>query len=104
MKLVKDLGANGVVLYWSGAKAKKLSPDLYNITEAEEWWKTYHFAQYQGEERRASIHDRRQDEVKRGFYDAGNRFFRTNPNGRRATDKPVKVDVDLSQLKLKLMM
>ena len=103
MKLIKDLTSDGVILYWTGTKAKKLSPDFHNQIEAEEWQKRYHLSQYQGEERRVSIYDRRMDEVKRNFYDVRNRFVRSNPNGRRITDKPVKVDVDLAHLKLKLM-
>lgn len=102
MKLIKDLNQNEVVLYWSGAGAEKLSPNLHNLAESEEWWKKYHFSLYQGEERRASIYDRRKDEMKRGFFDTHNRFVRPNPDGRRITDKPVKVDVDLAELKLKL--
>ena len=104
MKLIQDLTSEGIVLYWTGSRAKKLSPDFHNQIEAEEWQKKYHFSQYHGEERRASIYDRRRDELKREFYYAGNRFFRANPNGRRVTDKPIQVDVDLAHLKLKLMM
>jgi hypothetical protein len=103
MKLIKDLTSEGVVLYWTGSKARKLSPDFHSVNEAEEWWRSYHFSQYDGVERRASIDDRRQDLGKRNSLDNQNCFFRPNPNGRRVTDKPIKVDVDLSVLKLKLM-
>lgn len=104
MKLVKDLTREGVVLYWIGPKAKPLSPHLHCINEAEEWWKKYHFALYQGKERRSSLHDRRKDDGKRDHFDLNKNLFRLNPNGRRFTDRPVKIDVDLFQLKLKLKM
>lgn len=104
MKLVKDLTKEGVVLYWIGPKAKQLSPYLHCLNEAEEWWKAYHFSLYDGNERRSSIHDRRKDRNKRDHFDLNKNLFRLNPEGRRLTDRTVKVDIDLFQLKLKLKM
>lgn len=100
MKLVKDLSEEGVVLYWVGDDAKAVSPHLPTVVDAEEWWKKYMFAQYEGEERRASIYDRRKDLVMRKHFEFSDKFVRLNPNGRRKTDAPVMVDVDLFQKKL----
>ena len=102
MKLVKDITERGVVLYWIGPKAKKLSQEFHCMNEAEEWWRCYHFTLYQGEERRVSIHDRRKNDGHRDQFDLNRNLLRLNPNGRRFTDRPIKVDVDLFKLKLKL--
>jgi hypothetical protein len=100
MKLVKDLSDEGVVLYWVGDDTRTLSPHLPTLVDAEEWWKKYMFAQYDGLERRASIYDRRKDLTMRKHFEFSDKFVRLNPHGRRKTDMPVTVDVDLFRKKL----
>lgn len=101
MKLVKDLSDEGVVLYWVEDESHVVSPHLRTLMDAEEWWKKHMFAQYSGDERRGSIYDRRRDLTMRQHFEFSDKFTRLHPNGRRATDTPVSVDVDLFQQKLK---
>ncbi|WP_299183401.1 hypothetical protein [uncultured Neptuniibacter sp.] len=100
MKLVKDLNENGIVFYWIDDSGEQISPDLYCLIVAEEWWKTYLFSQYEGAERRKSIIDRRHDLEKRKMMERNHKFSRQNPQGRRKTDQPIKVDIDLVKEKL----
>ncbi|MGH1463181.1 MAG: hypothetical protein ACRBB6_14220 [Neptuniibacter sp.] len=102
MKLVKDLYQDRVVYYWvkDEEALERVSPDLHCLVEAEEWWKNWMFASYQGEERRRSIHDRRTDREKRNHLELRLKVNRTAPMGRRVTDKGVSVDIDLATEKL----
>ncbi|MGH1461421.1 MAG: hypothetical protein ACRBB6_05265 [Neptuniibacter sp.] len=100
MKLVKDLSEEGVVLYWISEDSRMLSPHLRTMVDAEEWWKKHMFAQHPGKERRSSIYDRRKDLSMRKHFEFSDNFTRLNPLGRRKTDMPVKVNVDLFQQKL----
>ncbi|WP_415903238.1 hypothetical protein ACMXYR_05680 [Neptuniibacter sp. QD29_5] len=100
MKLVKDFINYEIVFYWADESLTPCSPHLHSITAAEEWWKKYLFSQYQGPERRKSIVDRRSNHDKRNSMDK-NQYSRSNPLGRRESDKPVKVEIDLFQEKIK---
>ncbi len=101
MKLVKDLIDGRIVFYWMDDSESIISEYLHSLVEAEEWWKTFVFAQYKGKERRRSIHDRRQDIDTRHKREFREHFNRTNPHGRRKTDVPLTVDLDLSEEKIK---
>ncbi|WP_286240813.1 hypothetical protein [Neptuniibacter halophilus] len=104
MKLVKDLYDSDIVFYWTGDSGEKLSPNLHTLMEAEEWWKREMFARYEGPERRKSIYDRREDSETRKRFERNHKFSRHNPQGRRQTDQPVKVDIDLAKEKIEQIM
>lgn len=103
VKLVKDLLNSRIVFYWLNEKREKVSPHLHNLQEAEEWWKRFMFDLYPGEDRRRSIHDRRQDHDTRKQLELRERFNRSKPLGRRETDKPVQVEIDLLEEKIALL-
>lgn len=100
MKLVKDLVDGRIVYYWMDDHGEVVSEFLHSFIEAEEWWKVLMFSLYDGEERRRSICDRRQDEATRKKLEFREKYNRTNPMGRRMTDIPVSVDLDLSKEKI----
>lgn len=98
--LVKNLHNGRVVFYWVNKQGKRVSSILHNQTAAEEWWKTYMFSQYEGIERRHSIADRRACSTTRSLIKERKNESDVNP-GRRETDGPIKVDIDLYQKKIK---
>ncbi|MBV1789505.1 hypothetical protein KQ940_15730 [Marinobacterium sp. D7] len=100
MRLVKDLVDSRIVLYWTADTGKQLSTYLASLSQAEEWWKAYMFSRYDGEERRQSILDRRTNAEKRRRIVQSSELIPISPYGRRRTDIPVKVDVDLVADKL----
>lgn len=100
VKLIKDLIEGRIVFYWMDENGEVVSTYLHSFIEAEEWWKMFMFSQYSGEERRQSICDRRQDMDTRRKLEFREKFNRTNPTGRRVTDIPVTVDLDLSKEKI----
>jgi len=100
MYLIKDLIDCRIVFYWLDERGYQISPDLCSFPRAEEWWKAHMFAQYKGVERRTSIVDRRTDFDKRQRMDNSYRFASINPYGRRQTDQPIKVHLDLADEKL----
>lgn len=101
MYLIKDLVDGRIVYYWIDEDERQVSTFFSTFQHAEEWWKAYMFAEYDGTERRASILDRRSNEVKRQRLDTSNRFVSINPNGRRTTDQPIRVYRDLVAEKLR---
>ncbi|WP_415896349.1 hypothetical protein ACMXYX_09560 [Neptuniibacter sp. QD72_48] len=102
LKLVKDFIDYQFTYFWvesSGTKARRISKKLPTLEHAREWFIDYHYAQYNGIERRKSKQDQRKN--------SNNRF---NPilckrnasnRGRRITDKPIQIDIDLSKKKIK---
>ncbi|WP_415886460.1 hypothetical protein ACMXYO_00450 [Neptuniibacter sp. QD37_6] len=100
MKLVKDFVEYEIVFYWADENINPVSPTFHSIQHAEEWWKQYLYSQYKGEERRKTMIDRRSNHEKRNRMDKHN-FSRHNPQGRRASDKPVSVEIDLFAEKIK---
>ena len=100
MQLVKDLCEKGVVLYWAEGK-RKVSPYLHTLIDAEERWKKYQFSSYQGPETRKTIYDRRSNTEMRKQFELNGRYIPPKPNGRRMTDQPVLVSVDLFEEKVK---
>jgi len=103
MKLVKDLVDGRIVFYWIDTSGTKLSPDHATFQLAQEWWKHYLFSRYDGEERRKSIIDRRSDADKRRRMDKSEKLSSISPYGRRRTDIPVAVDIDLVAERLALL-
>ncbi len=103
MYLVKDLVDGRIVYYWVDEEGEAQSPFLASLLLAEEWWKGFMFRQYQGTERRASVIDRRSHTEKRLRMDQSNRFASTNGQGRRETDRPVKITFDLVQKRINEM-
>jgi len=101
MKLVKDLIDGRIVFYWMVDNGDVVSDYLHSFIEAEEWWKTYVFSQYTGEEKRSSICDRRQDLETRKKREYREKYNRSNPAGRRVTDVSVSVHLDLVEEKIK---
>ncbi|WP_286238277.1 hypothetical protein [Neptuniibacter halophilus] len=100
MRLVKDLHRSSIVYYWNDTDDVMISPHLANLNLAKEWRDTYLFSLYAGEERRRSVIDRRQDESSRRAMDIALYVARIRPQGRRITDIPVTVDIDLAADKL----
>lgn len=98
--LVKNLHNDRVVFYWIDKKGKRVSPVQHTQSHAEDWWKTYAFAQYEGQERRKTIMDRRKCTKTRNIMDQRNKIA-TDPVGRRYTDHPIKVSFDLYDKKIK---
>jgi len=101
MQLVKDLCDEGIVLYWSD-EDQRVSPYLHTMVDAEEWWKKYHFAQYEGEERRRTIYDRRANQEMRKHFELNGRYIAARPDGRRETDHPVFIALDLFEEKMNI--
>lgn len=101
MRLVKDLVDSRIVFYWIDETDKRLSPDHATFQLAQEWWKSYMFSRYEGDERRKSIIDRRSDAEKRRRMEEQSNLSSISPYGRRHTDTPVEVDIDLVAEKLK---
>jgi len=95
MRLVKDLIDSRIVLYWTADSGKQLSTYLASLNQAEEWWKAYMFSRYDGDERRQSVLDRRTNFEKRKRIARSNEPIPVSAYGRRRTDIPVSVDVDL---------
>ncbi|EAR60457.1 hypothetical protein [Neptuniibacter caesariensis] len=102
MLLVKDFNESGFIYYWVDENQDQVSPYIPTFKLAEEWRTRYLFDQYEGNERRLSLIDRRKDESTRKEFDRSLDIVRTNPQGRREADEPVKVDIDLSVEKLKI--
>lgn len=95
MRLVKDLVDSRIVLYWIADSGEQLSAHLASLSQAEEWWKAYMFSRYEGDERRKSVIDRRSNFEKRRRIEQSNDLLSISPYGRRRTDIPIAVDVDL---------
>ncbi len=99
MHLVKDLHEQRIVYYWIDEQETQISPFLASIPLAEEWRNLYLHKQYQGWDRRRSHIDRRRLVHKRDQASAQHAI--SNPaKGRRSSDKPIKVDIDLAKSKL----
>lgn len=98
--LVKNLHQERVVFYWVSKLGKRVSP-LKNTQElAEEWWKTFMFSTYEGQERRRTIIDRRKCFNTRTIMDQRTNIA-TDPVGRRITDHPLEVKFNLYDKKIK---
>lgn len=102
LKLVKDFHNYQFIYYWVDEEARKVSPRLPTSQYAEEWVIHYYFSEYEGVERRRTIFDRRYDGAKVKLEGTQIFFSKRKPSikGRRATDAPVFVDIDLSVRKL----
>ena len=98
--LVKDFQDYQFVYFWVDNR-KVVSPKLPTLEHAKEWFTDQHFAHYQGEERRKSKLDRRNNS--RAIYSdleiAYSRIIASSP-GRRCCDKHIKVDLDYSEAKV----
>ncbi|WP_415888368.1 hypothetical protein ACMXYV_10065 [Neptuniibacter sp. SY11_33] len=104
LRLVKDFIDYQFTYFWvesSGKKARRMSKNLPTLEHAREWIIDYHYGQYSGIERRVAKQDRRQ-----------NSNIKLNPilckrnttsPGRRVTDKPIHIDIDLSKKKIKAL-
>ena len=97
--LVKNLYKGNLVFYWVNNKGKKVSPLASNQAEAEDWWKSYMFSQYENAERRQVVRDRRSLHSTREIVQS-RKGQSTISRGRRVTDQPISVDIDLFQKKL----
>ena len=97
--LVKNLYKGNLVFYWVNNQGKKVSPLASNQTEAEDWWKSYMFSQYENAERRQVVRDRRSLHSTREIVQS-RKGQSTISRGRRITDQPISVDIDLFQKKI----
>ncbi|WP_286238275.1 hypothetical protein [Neptuniibacter halophilus] len=93
-KLVKDFGDYQFTYYWIDDSNQQISPNLPTLSHAHEWLVTYHHDQHEGTERRKTRYDRRHPNGPMRDSISSKR----NPvsSGRRSTDRPVAVDLDLS--------
>jgi len=100
--LVKDFCTETlrIVLYWEGPDQQKLSPDFVSMRSAQNWWLDYQFELFSGDERRASTVDRRWLVNQRNDAARGIIRHTDAPDGRRCTDKPIKVGRDISRVRL----
>ena len=100
MTLVKDLIGHRIVYYWTlDGQTTATSPEFASIEHAQEWYVKYNNSLYEGVERRSSHIDRRTLHHKRDAK-FSKHVSSANPGGRRETDKPVKVGIDLSKQKM----
>ena len=97
LRLIKDFKAGQFVLFWADMdKRKRASPRLHSIEEAEEWWLKKQFSLYEGTERRRTIVDRRKLHAERDKRMLSSHFVSAISEGRRFTDRPIKVELDRS--------
>lgn len=98
LSLIKDFIEGNFVLFWTevGTQLRK-SPILSSLEDAEEWWLKHHFSLYDGHERRSSIVDRRKHHSERANRERSSRFVGSMPDGRRFTDRDIKVNLDKSR-------
>lgn len=94
LTLVKDLDNFKIVFYWVSSQKKKVSPTFPTLVHAKEWYTEHMFSAYKGNERRKRVCDRRNPEHFQ--FDCR----RMSPQGRRFTDKSVKVGIDLVSKKI----
>lgn len=98
LKLVKDFRMGKFLLFWCDALSnERVSPVLRSMEYAEEWWVKHHFDLYGGQERRATIVDRRKLHQERIKRTASSHFLGASPDGRRYTDREINVDDDRSK-------
>ena len=104
LQLVKDFKKFKFIYYWVDRYSMKVSPDMTTFYHAEEWITDYSFALYKGRERRVSKIDRRTARLMK-IIKGKARFSskRRGIPGRRVTDNPVKVDLNLAAEKLNVL-
>lgn len=97
-KLVKDFIDYQFTFYWVNDRNEQISPDLPTLTHAREWIVKFTNGQYRGADRRKRTYDRRyaNGPIRDSRLSQRTAFSR----GRRATDKPVEVEFDLSVIKI----
>ena len=103
MTLVKDMHEDRIVYFWTDASNQILSPLLASVPLAHEWRLQYLNDRYEGQQRRASSIDRRRHQHKRDMHQGRGNVSPLFNIGRRATDKPAKVAVDLAKDKLQAL-
>ncbi len=102
LKLVKDFEDYKIIYYWIDAEKVSVSPFFPTLSHAKEWYIHYHFNQYQGPDRRKRKVDRR-SVAKNDFEHVGSSKRSASRHGRRLTDQPIQVDIDLAKEKLSAM-
>ena len=100
LTLVKDLEDFNIVFYWVDCQKAQVSPSLPTLTHAREWYTEHCFSLYKGNERRQRICDRRTSEHLR--WDITGRR-NTSQHGRRSSDKPIHIGLDLAKIKINEM-
>jgi len=98
--LIKDFVDQKIVLYWIDEGGHILSPMFMALSTAKEWWLEYNFSNYYGVERRKSIVDRRRLYSQRTREDQSRHIPSAQPEGRRYTDIDIKIDRDISRVKM----
>lgn len=98
--LIKDFVDEKIVLYWANETDEPVSPLFTSIASAEEWWLKYNFSLYSGPERRKGIVDRRRLYSKKTKKDQSRHIPSAQPDGRRYTDIEIKIDKDISRVKM----
>ena len=104
LELVKDFESFQFFFYWidSGTR-KRVSPKLPTVEYAKEWWLSYNNRSFCGVDRRRRKYDRRERDSKVRLTGTQIFFSKRKPQtcqGRRVTDRPVFVSIDLAVPKL----
>ncbi|MFW1676996.1 hypothetical protein ACFVYJ_04335 [Pontibacter sp. JAM-7] len=102
-KLVKDFEDYKVIYFWLDDNNQCISAHFPTLAHAKEWFIQYHFNQYTGPERRKRLVDRRSSESKVLNHAGSSKRGSKASHGRRITDRPIRVDIDLATEKLSAM-
>ncbi|WP_415903234.1 hypothetical protein ACMXYR_05660 [Neptuniibacter sp. QD29_5] len=94
-KLVKDYLEHKIVFYWQSEGSKRASPTFPSLIHAKEWLINQYFDSYKGPERRKHKVDRRS--LQKGDFSSKRDPY---THGRRITDRPIKVDINLADQKI----
>lgn len=100
LELIKDFVDEHIVLYWQRSNGELVSPYFNALEAAQAWWVVYCASQFQGEERRASIVDRRSLDYSRQKRALSQHIPSPMPDGRRVTDLPPGISRDRSRVAL----
>lgn len=98
-QLVKDYIDYKIVFYWQNKQSKRISPTFPSLVHAKAWLIDLYFDAYKGPERRESTVDRRS--LQQADFHAQRTPY---SKGRRITDRPITVDVNLADKKIAEML
>ncbi len=104
LKLIKDLDNYKFIYYWASPELGKISPDLPTLLHAGEWLVEHQAENFLNKERRKTMVDRRKKAFKSTSPEMELIYSRrTNPEGRRVTDKLPVIDLDMTPEKFNQM-
>lgn len=103
LELVRDFESGRIIYYWRDPTGEILSPAIASLTLAEEWRNTYLWQGYQGRQRRGTPLDRRRHAHKRELHPRAANVSALFNGGRRASDRVVKLKIDLAAEKIEAL-